>query len=270
VSEKVDEWETLSHLIALTTATAYLLNDHPQSLMLVGAPGQGKSRLLSRFDHLDTVLRLSDVTSDPLRRKVLPMMVKEGKRHIILPEFNKLLQRRDSTAENTAGVISLAMSGEMHGAMIGPDEFKDIPADFRVGVIAGMTQRVFDLWHGKAENSGLLDRFMVIPVNFSLETKRRIETAIWNKDDSMVLPYEFKRKLEPTAIRMTPSVQLMGRALVEEVTISSAGNRTRFIQFVRAIMSASALVRGSNKVTKEDVAITSKLFHALKRKVAKA
>jgi hypothetical protein len=69
---------------------------------------------------------------------------------------------------------------------------------------------------------------------------------------------------------MTPSVQLMGRALVEEVTISSAGNRTRFIQFVRAIMSASALVRGSNKVTKEDVAITSKLFHALKRKVAKA
>lgn len=266
MSAKVDEWETLSHLIALTTATAYLLNDHPQSLMLVGAPGQGKSRLLSRFDHLQTVVRLSDVTSDPLRKKVLPMMAKEGKRHIILPEFNKLLQRRDSTAENTAGVISLAMSGEMHGAMVGPDEFKDIPPNFRIGVIAAMTQQVFALWHGKAENSGLLDRFTIIPVNFSLGTKLRIEEAIWNKDDSMVRQYDFKRKLEPVAIKMAPSMQFLGKALVDAMTVSGAGNRARFIQFVRAIMSASALVRGSTKVEKIDVEIASKLFSALKRK----
>lgn len=266
MSAKVDEWETLSHLIALTIATAYLLNDPPQSLMLVGAPGQGKSRLLARFDSMETVLRLSDVTSDPFRKKVLPMMAKEGRRHIILPEFHKLLQRRYSTAENTTGVLSLAMTGETHDAMIGPDDFKEIPRNFKIGVIAAMTQRVFDLWHGKAENSGLLDRFAVIPVQFSPETRLKIEAAIWSKDDSMVRPYQFRRKLQPTAITMAPSVQHMGKALVDEVTVSGASNRTRFITFVSAIMSASALVRGSKKVEREDVDIVSKLLHTVKRR----
>lgn len=244
------EWERLTHLVALFVATGYVKNGAPESVLLIGDPGVGKSAMLSRFEHLPTVVRLSDVTSDGLRHHVFPEMRRHGKRHIIFPEIHKLYQRRAATSENTIGLLTAAMSGEMHTQYIGREKIEDMQ-DFRIGLIAGMPTRIFNEWRSGLMNTGMLDRMHLVPVDFKPETRAAIESAIVSDNASMRSPVHWTHLKSAVEVKITSDSFGSIQRIVSD--IQESGDRNRLIARVKSLLRASAALYGDTVVRDRDL-----------------
>lgn len=249
---KGGDWERYTALVGMFVATGYLLNDNPQSLLLVGEPGIGKSQLLSRFAKHPTITRVSDVTSDGLRHVVFPRMIKAGHKHLMLPEFHKLFQRRESTGEHTAGVLQSALSGELHTAVIGKDEVQIGQPGWRIGMLGAMTTTVFANWQRNLGNSGFIDRLMVVPVSLAAEIQASIEYAIASEDVSMTVEVSFSKLTAPTAV-VIPKVLARSIQSLATTIFKNDPNRNRKVATVRALTRGVAAMRGAKSILKRDV-----------------
>lgn len=187
-----NEWGLWSDFIGLFVATGYVKGELAQSLLLVGAPGTGKSTILRRFFKVPSVLVAMDATAEGLKQQVFRTAIKDHKRHLMLPEMYKLMQRRGPTAENTIGVLTLAMSGEMHDSFIGDKQKDEYPESFQLGVIGAMPSNVFGDWKQTINNTGLLSRMVPVRFGFSDEMQSKILTAIAAEDSRYCSPVSFK------------------------------------------------------------------------------
>ena len=249
---KGGDWERYTALVGMFVATGYLLNDSPQSLLLVGDPGIGKSQLLSRFAKHPTISRVSDVTSDGLRHVVFPRMIKAGQTHLMLPEFHKLFQRRESTGEHTAGVLQSALSGELHTAVIGRDEVEIGKPGWRIGMLAAMTSHVFATWSRNLGNSGFIDRIIVVPVVLTEEMRSSIEYAIASEDASMTVDVSFPKLTERVSVSIPKPLAKSVQTLAVDLCKHDP-NRNRMVSAVRALVRGTAAMRGVKTVQKRDV-----------------
>lgn len=263
------EWEKLTWLVGLHVATGYLGDELPKSLLLVGDPGVGKSATLDRFASVPTVRTLADITSDPLRKKIIPDAVRDGIRHLLFPEMIKLFQRNQSTTANTVGVLTLGMSGELHDAYVGADDPIHVPPGWSIGVIGAMTTKIFNDWHQTIMNNGLLSRMMPCHVRFTDKTRREIEQAIISGDKRMTsrvhwaIPpgqhrVEFGHHMQDTALDMVDAIRPAKKGNV-------AGNsRNRLVSSVRAYLKASALLDGRREVDNLDAHKVMSVIELLK------
>lgn len=241
-----EEWRQLSWIVGCALATGYLDDEPPVSLMLLGRPGTGKSSLMSRWYSDATALVVSDITSDSLRHLVLPQMASEGRRHLMFPEFFKLFQRSQSAVANMTGVLSAAMSGELHTVIQGERTMEKLPADFRIGAIAAMTDGVFGLWKKDFGNTGLLDRFLMVHLTLSHELTRHMLHRISMGDRTMLAPLHL-----PLAVKSKHRVTMSPAAseALYEMVLSVDGHTHRFMGAMRAMVKALALCHGEHEVT---------------------
>jgi len=262
------EWERLTWLVGLHVATGYLADETPKSLLLIGDPGVGKSATLARFADVPTVRTLADITSDPLRKKIIPEAVRQEHRHLIFPEMIKVFQRNQNTTANTVGVLTLAMSGELFDAYVGTDDPIQVPPGWSIGLIGAMTTKIFSDWHQTIMNNGLLSRMTPCHVRFSARTRREIEQAIIAGNMTMVSPVlwdislgrhmvVFGHHMEDTAMDMVDEIRPIKKGLTGE-------SRNRLVSSVRAYLKASALLSGRRAVEVQDAHKVMSVIELLK------
>lgn len=151
----------------------------PQSILLVGPPGLGKSQLLMRYQSTRGVVFRSDLTVRGLWR-LLKLAEKRRITHVTMPEFNKVFQRKVATAMNCVGTLGEAMEEGVWDADVGPMQWSFNGA--RMGLIAGMTGRTLRRRRGLLYESGFLDRAAVIPWTLPDDQKRELLRRITDGD----------------------------------------------------------------------------------------
>ena len=242
-----EEWDAYTRFLGLFVASGYVKNAKPLSLLLVGEPGVGKSQLLERFNRVPIVVQVMDLTSDGMKHKLFPAMVRDGKRIILYPDFAKMFQRNLSTAENALGLITQAMSGELHEMYVGNTEMIRFKG-FCIGLLAAMPTQVYYNWRRTAVSTGIQDRFAVVPVSFSPEQKASIERSVAADDPTMTthvpwtwptgqLHVDFDKKLAPKILQLADEVQ-------------PAGERNRLIGRLKVMHLAAAILNGNDHVGK--------------------
>lgn len=186
-----NEWAYWSDFVGMFMATGFIKGELAQSLLLVGEPGTGKSTMIERFHNVSTAIVAMDATAEGLKQQVFKRAIREHKRHLLLPEMFKLMQRRGPTADNTVGVLTLAMSGEMYDSFIGDKQADEFPRDFQLGIIGAMPSKVFKDWQQTINNTGLLSRMVAVKFGFSPEMQTKILAAIAAQDNRYTSPVSF-------------------------------------------------------------------------------
>lgn len=248
------EWSRPSDIIALFVLTGILLEEEPQSLLLVGQPSVGKSALLRRFSNVKWLAPVFDMTMSAMYDVVFPSMRDSKQTHLVMTEFHKMYDRQKATAENAINTLSSAMSGDLGKSFVGPNKWIGFE-DFRIGVLGAMTTANYGRWASKMKDSGLLSRFSVYTVRMSPEMLQEQRRAAMWQDGYMLGPYDFRRiDISSSDKREIGMSALMMRAANEVAETVPAGAITaRSSQMVRALMKASALLRGSRHVEQKDV-----------------
>ncbi len=244
----VSEWDRLTQLIGYYVLTGYVEGNHAQSVLLVGAPGAGKSSLVKRFHRSPRSTVVLDLTVDGLRRNLLPEAKKKGWRTVLMPEFYKPFQRQGPVAMNMVGLLTAVMSGEVERILIGPDglEYKDV----QLGIVGAMTSQVYSEWSKTAAATGVLDRMSVLPITFSKRERVRIENQILNCDKRDLEPVKWDWPREPVAIKWDRALKkrlllLCGQILTED--------RNRLLDQLMSLSQAIALYDGKRRVMQKHV-----------------
>lgn len=253
-----EEWRQLSWLVGCAVATGLLEDEPPVSMLLLGAPGSGKSSIISRWDGEPSTVTYSDLTSDSLRHHVLPEMSRSRRSHLLLPEFWKLYQRAQPAVQNMVGFLSASMSGELHRVMQGERTMEALPPGFRIGVIGAMTDRVYRTWSKDLLNTGLEDRFLVVSLEISKTLREQMLYAAAMRERGMLtrltLPSFDGRKVR------VHLGEAEAHYFYEVVRGSRAGNRIRFVEQMRAMLKALALIHGEAVVTTRRVEQVGKMM----------
>ncbi len=248
-----NEWFMWSDFIGLFVATGYVKDEMAQSLLLVGEPGTGKSALLSRFYEAPSVMLAMDATAEGLKQQAIPRAITGNKRHLLLPEMYKLMQRRGPTAENTIGVLTLLMSGELHVTYIGKDQMDKFPKLFQMGVIGAMPTKVFHDWSQTINNTGLLSR--MVPIEFTLHPAMiaQVRVAIAMRDRRLLEPVRFPWPDQPVDVHYSG-------VKVAEAVLSLArkvGEDNRMVNLLVSLTRAACLLEREQRCTPRHVELVA-------------
>lgn len=258
-----NEWHMWSDFIGLFVATGYVKDEIAQSLLLVGDPGTGKSTILRRFFQVPSVIVAMDATAEGLKQQVFKRAIKEGKRHLMLPEMYKLMQRRGPTADNTIGVLTLAMSREMHDSFIGDKQLDEFPPDFQLGVIGAMPSKVFEDWKQTINNTGLLSRMYPVPFKFSERMAVQIHVAIAQRDTSLLAPVRFAWPHRPVEIsyssRLAPDIIRIAKEFKD-----TQGQHNRLLNLFVSLTKAATLLEGQHVCQRKHVDMVAQFIPILR------
>lgn len=160
--------ERLQKLVKLVLASGYLKNTKPLSFMIVSKAGNGKTEIISSFDHkrakfitdLTYMGALDLLKSDPLVT------------HFIIPDFLKLTMKKRSTSNNLLSLFN-ALTEDGVGN-INMYNFKHNFENRLVGIIIATTKASFDQHKKEWENTGFTSRCLICTYDYKDETIEEI------------------------------------------------------------------------------------------------
>lgn len=157
-------WHELSWLVGLVSMTGRIEpHRKPQSLLIYGNPGSGKTANLERFMGGEGELMnphlvfLTNATTMGLQT-ILMEQVPRGATHIVVPEFQTLLLKRGGVWETMLGTLLPAMEEGVRDVYVGPKRLAFGGA--RVGMIAAMPTDAYFQHAGVLNASGFLSRML--------------------------------------------------------------------------------------------------------------
>lgn len=244
------DWHLLTLLIGLTTVTGRLAGEQPESLLIVGASGAGKSALLNRYCSLASdainphIVRLTNLSSMGLQR-ILENDVPRGVTHVIVPEMQTLMLRQRGVWDNLVGLLLPALEEGVYDTAVGP-HLKSF-GGARIGLIGAITQTAYRSNYNALRESGLLSR--MLPVLW----ERQRENILWSQlrhnagDNS---------EMESIHVHLTGSRNVtITRAALDDVARYAhdiePGNVFRAARRFRALAKALAYVNGDSEATED-------------------
>lgn len=243
---RLTPWESETRLIGLYIGTGLLKDEDAQSVLLVGPPGQGKTKMIMRFNGLPTVKMFSDLTSDGIRRAVSdnPRI-----KHFLMPEFGRLFSRDRSVSSQTANLLCNLMTGDAGTEHIGHKTY-----DFsgrQIGVIGAMTTDVFRERESDLAMTGLLSRFTVIRVDRGDEERRRVIANMVSANLEDLSPVRWPQLKEPRSVSYS-------KHLGSEITAwldayERMPSDERFVARLLVLLKSCALLNGHDRATSFDL-----------------
>lgn len=179
------EWDRATELIKIFAFTGYVADARPQSLLLISEPGSGKTELLDRFKLNGFLRYASDVTSRGLY-PVLKLAKQGVVTHIVATEFQKLMLRRNHTAEATLGLLCQSMEEGVGEMLIG-----DHPVNFggaRLGIIGAITHDTVGKWKANLRELGFWSRCAGFEWQLPMREMQDVLRKITNADRSDLEP----------------------------------------------------------------------------------
>ena len=246
------EWDQMTELVSLVLTTGAIQTCAPQSLLIVGDPGSGKTALVERFSNDDDPSfngksKLVGNLSAWGLRNFLKLEAPRGVSHIIAPEFQTLFMRRQDTWAAVEGILLQAMAEGVGDYYNGPDAESYNKA--KLGIVACMTREAYMGIRGDFKKTGLASRFLIVRWS---RTKKQIEDAIRRKvkgDFSQLAKVNLNLPTVKKAITVQPNVSEKIIAYCRE-TRGDELNRA-FDRFT-ALAMAAAFRRKSKVATSTD------------------
>jgi len=222
----------LEEVIETTFLSPWVPESIPLSLVLVGASGTGKSKVLLQY-HSPSVHRTNDITTAGLAE--LMQDDKESKiRHILIPDFNLVMSHRPATTTLTvASLLSLMSEGIMR---IDDGRVKKDVVHAPIGLITAMTRDIYEESASRFRKLGLSRRFIPIFYSYSILTRELIQNEI--KKGRVTL-----RQLQAKQITMPKEIRFVGlNAISERIAILSR-------DFADALAMSPAWIRNPHEGT---------------------
>jgi hypothetical protein len=239
-------------MINLVVQTAFLKScSKPISLLLLGRPGVGKSRLLSPLAKVKFVSYVNDITPKYLVEFL--GRVKSGeKRFLVIPDFTNCMSHGESTRTT---LIAVLRSMTEEGVVDLSDYHLEFKSDkpVRAGLITAITNSSYEEFKRAWKGTGFLSRLLPFSFSHSVATTTRIMDGIDAKKLDSITEVKFKVKRRPKEVIVHEHLLRQLRAY-EELLSKSAGSLPYRQQIqLNAITEGLAVVRGDVELKQDHV-----------------
>lgn len=238
MGDKNNKIEKIEKIINLVLASAYVKNQEPLSLILLAPAGQSKTHFLlqkcTKYSHISSDLSFAGLI------KILKM--KPIKKHIIIPDFIKITQKKKSTSENLLGILNNFLEEGVYSINLGNIETLDFKGR-KGGIITATTKSSYAQNKKNWIGMGFQDRLIVVSYQYSSETIKKIQAILNNENHKKIKPKLLK--LKSRVIETEPRLNSL-------FNIPSGDNLRRLRQ-LQNLAKCNALVNNRSKVIEEDI-----------------
>lgn len=240
-------------ILNLVLQTAFLgQNTKPISLLLIGKPGIGKSRLISPLLDLDFVSYTNDITPHYLVEFL--NKVKNGERKFLaIPDFTNCMSHAKST-RNT--LIATLRSMTEEGVTKLSDyhlEFESVDDSVRAGLITATTHSSYREFAKDWKKTGFLSRLLPFSFSHSQQTTNRIMNEIDSKQEDNLSGIKLKVTRKPKKVIYDSRLLRQLRTVEEYLSIQTQSFPYRHQIQLNKIAEASPVLRGDTAINQEDV-----------------
>jgi len=250
--------EPILLMINLVLQSAFLKSCHkPISLLLLGKPGIGKSRLLSPLAHVNFVSYVNDITPKYLV-EFLDKVKSGDKKFLAIPDFTNCMSHGKSTRTTLVAILR-SMTEE------GVKDLSDYHLEFksgfpvRAGLITAITNSSYEEFKRAWKNSGFLSRLLPFSFSHSVITTNRIMDDIDAKRSDSINRVKFKVKKKPNKVTAPERLLRQLRVYDEMLSKSTDSLPYRHQIHLNAITESLAVLRGNVKIRQKDIDTISRL-----------
>jgi hypothetical protein len=185
--------EPLQEILETSFFTAALAQCVPISIILIGPPGTGKSKVILQYE-CESLHKTNDITSAGLADIV--QYDRENKvRHIIIPDFNIVVSHKQSTSALTVASLLTLMSEGIMRIDDGRRTKEIIHAP--VGITTAMTREIYEEHAIRFRKLGIGRRFTPVFFGYSFATREKVQDSIKNGDTTL-------QQLQPRKVSLPP------------------------------------------------------------------
>jgi len=221
--------------------------ENPVSAILIGTSETGKSEIINIFRDLDNTIIANDLSGRMVVDYLAPKILNEGKTHVLIPDFIKVLSHGKKVTQNCITMLNIATQEGLDNIVFYGLQ-KEFPKPVKFGVITAVTQEAYKVRKKYWEKIGFISRLMPISFTYSEATKRRIHEHIAKgspkhyieltkgKPRKIEIPKQYAEQIKVTSIAKSPF---------------STGFRLH--KQLRLLAQTNALLNDRNTVNKEDI-----------------
>lgn len=231
--------DDLKKIVKLVLLSGYVKNEKPLSLLIVGDAGLGKTEIISAYKS-SRVEFITDLSYSGL----IETMSKKGTlKHIIVPDFLKITQKKRSTADN---LISLLNAGIEEG--IGKIRLYNVNHDLkmrRIGLITATTKSSLAQRWKAWQSMGFISRMLLVSYSYSDETISEVMDYINSEMYKMNGKQEGIKGYKDTDVKTEKDLNSQFNKISEK--------RFRTLKQLQVLAKSHAISRHDDKVKQEDI-----------------
>lgn len=246
------QWNRMTDAVRLVLSTG-LVQDvtardrvEPVSMLIAGDPGTGKTALLQKFVKLNPTLAYRDDLTWMGLVDLLQQAKHHSVTHILFPEFQKLMQRKGETWENTVGLLGQAIEDGVQELQVGKRRVR--LGGVRIGVVAAMTGDSFDEVRDYFESKGMMSRLIFTKWQTTPTEAALIYKRMRSGDKRDLVQVRLPKVARPPVrIRINNSLGIRVENFVHQILRADPRDKRPVVQF-RQLVCAAALIRGGQGI----------------------
>jgi len=243
--------ETLIEAVELTLISGQLEGDQPGSLLITAEVEEGKTHLVSRYQHLPSVAYLADATAHGIITEYKERLLKGSLSHVIFPELIRPLARQKETASSLVAFLAELMEEGVKEIRTFATSFA-LPKPVKAGVIAAIAKGNLSNRVRYWNETGFLSRFLVMSYSYGEATAEEVRKSITlRRPDSrpnFVLPPRSSVALPP---ELGDRIATRSVGLAQGLYAPLHGFRMQ--KHLQRLAMASALRAGRKEVNESDL-----------------
>lgn len=247
----------------LVIQTAFIPNTKILSTLLISHAGLGKTIKLEYLRQFDFVKYSLDVTPKHIAN-VLDGADNGKIKFIVIPDYISTLGHSNKTIELARSIFrAMTEEGITDIDVYGME--RHFKTKVKLGLISGITPEYFNQNTRVWKSDGFLSRFLTFSYSHSANTRLHVIENIRDKIDSInqfKMKVRIEKVVEPIrTIDIDKDIQLLTYALIEPQEPPY-----RLYQQLIALANASAVLRDSQEVEKQDIELITMLSNYMNRK----
>lgn len=229
--------DDLKKILKLVLLTGNLKGYNPISMLIVSKSGNGKTELITSYKKKGV-----EFITDMSYGGLIPWLEKDEKiKHIIIPDFIKITQKKRSTTDNLISLLNALLEE-------GAGRFRVYNHDYdlknrRIGLITATTKQSLAQHKNSWASFGFLQRMLIISYDYKDDTINDIMDSINNE--------EFIKVYNEKVIGISKEIKTEKKLNSQLNKISNKSFRN--LKHLQALVKANALNRNSKQVEQCDI-----------------
>jgi len=246
----------IEHIIKLAIYSVLIKDENPISLIVIAPPEHGKTEILKKFAHINSVKMTTDFNTFLFADFVNEFQT-EQKTTIMIPDFLRIVKKKYSTQSNSLTIMnSITEEGWIGKLPMGQIIDKPIKAN----IITALTQdEIADKRHRWAK-MGFLSRFIPISFSYNNNTKQKIreyiKDRVYHKDNLEDFEINIKDK---TDIKLPKKYAEQIEKITKNIALRDNFTGFRLQRQLQVLAMSNALSNQRNIVNKDDIEVLEEM-----------